>query len=118
MEACLEDKSKADHDVVFSMKEEGNAILFRVSDNGVGMDRETMDHMFTLFFSSKGSRGTGLGLFISNEIVQQHGGFIKVESAPCRGTEFKITIPQKGPDSRNLSFLPPLDLNSDLSRPL
>jgi hypothetical protein len=57
VEACLEDKSKADHDVVFSMKEEGNAILFRVSDNGVGMDRETMDHMFTLFFSSKGSRG-------------------------------------------------------------
>jgi signal transduction histidine kinase len=94
-EACLEDKSKADHDVVFSVKEEGNAIVFRVSDNGVGMDRETMDNMFTLFFSSKGSRGTGLGLFISNEIVQQHGGSIKVESAPGRGTEFKITIPKK-----------------------
>ena len=95
VEACLEDKSKADHDVVFGVEEEGNAVLFRVSDNGVGMDRETMDNMFTLFFSSKGSRGTGLGLFISNEIVQQHGGSIKVESAPGRGTEFKITIPKK-----------------------
>ena len=95
VEACLEDKSKADHEVVFSVKEEGDAVLFRIADNGVGMDRETMDNMFTLFFSSKGSRGTGLGLFISNEIVQQHGGFIKVESAPGRGTEFKITIPRK-----------------------
>jgi signal transduction histidine kinase len=95
VEACLEDKSKADHDVVFSVKEESDAILFSISDNGVGMDRETMDHMFTLFFSSKGSRGTGLGLFISNEIVQQHGGSIKVESAPGRGTEFKITLPKK-----------------------
>jgi len=95
VEACLEDQSKADHDVVFSVKEEGNAIVFRVSDNGVGMDRETMDNMFTLFFSSKGSRGTGLGLFISNEIVHQHGGSIKVESDPGRGTEFKITLPKK-----------------------
>jgi signal transduction histidine kinase len=59
------------------------------------MDRETKDNMFTLFFSSKGSRGTGLGLFISNEIAQQHGGSIKVESAPGRGTEFKITIPKR-----------------------
>jgi signal transduction histidine kinase/FixJ family two-component response regulator len=98
VEACLEDKSKADHDVVFSVKEEENVILFKISDNGVGMDRETMDNMFTLFFSSKGSRGTGLGLFISNEIVQQHGGSIKVESAPGRGTEFKITLPKKLPD--------------------
>jgi PAS domain S-box-containing protein len=94
-EACLEDKSKADREIIFSVKEEGNAILFRVSDNGVGMARETMDNMFTLFFSSKGSRGTGLGLFISNEIVQQHRGSIQVESAPGRGTEFKITIPNE-----------------------
>jgi signal transduction histidine kinase len=79
------------------VQEEGDAVLFRISDNGVGMDRETMDNMFTLFFSSKGSRGTGLGLFISNEIVQQHGGSIRVESAPGRGTEFKITIPRKAP---------------------
>ncbi len=100
-EACLEDKAKADHEIVFGVKEEGQAILLRVSDNGVGMDRETLDNMFTLFFSSKGSRGTGLGLFISNEIVQQHGGSIKVDSAPNRGTEFKITIPKQLPDSRN-----------------
>jgi len=95
VEACIEDKSKKDHQVVFEVRGEGDWVVFEISDNGIGMGRETRENMFTLFFSSKGSKGTGLGLYISNEIVQQHGGSIKVESAPGQGTEFRIRVPKK-----------------------
>jgi signal transduction histidine kinase len=57
------------------------------------MDRETRESLFTLFFSSKGNKGTGLGLFIANKIIAQHGGKIKVDSKPNRGSSFRISIP-------------------------
>ncbi|MBW1999378.1 MAG: HAMP domain-containing histidine kinase, partial [Deltaproteobacteria bacterium] len=55
--------------------------------------------IFTLFFSSKGGRGTGLGLFVSYEIIQKHGGSIEVESTPGQGSLFLIKIPRTQPDS-------------------
>ena len=57
------------------------------------MDRETRESLFTLFFSSKGNKGTGLGLFIADKIIDQHGGKIAVESKSGQGSNFKITIP-------------------------
>ena len=57
------------------------------------MDRETRESLFTLFFSSKGNRGTGLGLFIADKIIDQHSGKIAVESKLGQGSNFKITIP-------------------------
>jgi signal transduction histidine kinase len=57
------------------------------------MDRETRESLFSLFFSSKGNKGTGLGLFIANRIIDQHGGQIAVASRPGQGSNFKITIP-------------------------
>ncbi len=66
---------------------------FEVEDNGIGMDRETRDKVFSLFFSSKGLKGTGLGLFISNKIVDKHGGEIDVDSEPGRGTRFVVRLP-------------------------
>jgi signal transduction histidine kinase len=57
------------------------------------MDRETRESLFTLFFSSKGNKGTGLGLFIADKIIDQYGGKITVESRPGQGSNFKITIP-------------------------
>lgn len=70
-------------------------IAFRVSDTGVGMDRETREKLFTLFFSSKGSSGTGIGLFVANEIIGQHGGSINVESEPGEGSSFTICVPRE-----------------------
>jgi signal transduction histidine kinase len=70
-----------------------------VFDNGIGMDRETIDKLFTPFFSSKGEKGTGLGLFISNKIIEQHGGNIKVKSTEGEGTLFSIKIPKILPKS-------------------
>jgi len=68
-------------------------MIVEVEDNGIGMDRETRDKAFSLFFSSKGLKGTGLGLFIANKIVDKHGGDIVVDSEPGRGTRFVIRIP-------------------------
>jgi signal transduction histidine kinase len=51
--------------------------------------------MFTLFFSSKGSRGTGLGLFISSQVIGHHGGSIEVSSIQGEGTTITVTIPRK-----------------------
>lgn len=70
-------------------------IFFEISDNGIGMDRETQAKLFTPFFSSKASKGTGLGLFVSNAIIQQHGGKIRVKSASGQGTHFQIKIPKQ-----------------------
>jgi signal transduction histidine kinase len=63
------------------------------------MDRETRESLFTLFFSSKGNKGTGLGLFIADKIIDQHGGRISVKSKPGQGSSFKITLPGVGAES-------------------
>ncbi len=68
-------------------------MVFEIEDNGIGMDQETREKVFSLFFSSKGIQGTGLGLFISNKIVDKHGGTIQVDSQPGRGTRFLIRMP-------------------------
>jgi PAS domain S-box-containing protein len=99
MEACTEDKSKEAHRITFGMRPTEGHILFEVSDDGVGMGRETQENMFTLFFSSKGSKGTGLGLFVSHEIIQQHGGTIKVDSTRGQGTRFRISMPKILPET-------------------
>ncbi len=70
-------------------------IAFCIQDNGVGMDRETREKLFTLFFSSKGSSGTGIGLFVANEIVGQHGGSISVESELGKGSTFTVCVPRE-----------------------
>jgi len=95
MDACANDPSKKTHQIEFSVKQDGRYILFEISDNGIGMDEDTVDKIFTLFFSSKGDSGTGLGLFIAGNIIEQHDGTIKVNSAPGRGTQFSIRIPPK-----------------------
>ena len=58
------------------------------------MTRETRARIFDLFFSSKGRAGTGLGLFITRQVVGQHGGRIEVESTPGEGSLFRIVLPR------------------------
>ena len=95
VDACIKDTSSKKHKIVFGLRQDGSNVFFDVSDNGVGMDRETTEKIFTPFFSSKGRRGTGLGLFISEKIIRQHFGEILIKSIPGQGSLFTIRIPKK-----------------------
>jgi signal transduction histidine kinase/pSer/pThr/pTyr-binding forkhead associated (FHA) protein len=64
-----------------------------VSDNGSGIDESDIHSIFQIFASSKGSRGTGLGLPVSQKIVREHGGKIIVSSTPGQGATFLIELP-------------------------
>ena len=64
------------------------------------MDPETREKAFSLFFSSKGTEGTGLGLFLSNKIIAQHGGSINVDSVLGKGSRFSIKIPFRKENSQ------------------
>ena len=99
VDACTKDTSKQKHKITLKVKQDNRHIIFDVADNGLGMDSDTSEKIFTPFFSLKGEKGTGLGLFISNKIIDQHGGEIIVKSKLRQGTLFRIKIPKMQSES-------------------
>jgi len=72
----------------------GWGIRFRVSDNGTGMDEDTQKRLFSDFFTTKGYKGSGLGLPVTEKIAREHGGNLTFESLPGRGTTFSLMLPE------------------------
>ena len=72
---------------------ENRQSVIEVVDNGSGIQPAMMKHMFELFHSTKGNRGTGLGLAVAKKIVDEHEGSISVKSAPGEGTTFTVRLP-------------------------
>jgi two-component system NtrC family sensor kinase len=73
--------------------ETSNELVIEVVDNGIGIPPSMMKHMFELFHSTKGNRGTGLGLAVARKIVEEHEGTISVKSKQGEGTTFTVRIP-------------------------
>ncbi len=69
------------------------AIVIQVSDSGPGVDAENVERLFEPFFSTKGSKGTGLGLAVTRKIIQEHGGSLELASKPGQSAVFVIHLP-------------------------
>jgi signal transduction histidine kinase len=104
VDACTIDPKKKAHKISFYVGQDRNYIDFEVIDNGIGMDADIQAKIFTPFFSAKGEKGTGLGLFIANKIIEQHGGNIEVKSTLGKGTRFRIRIPKIMPKSAKIKY--------------
>ncbi|MFC1662415.1 PAS domain-containing protein, partial [Gemmatimonadota bacterium] len=96
LDACRLDEKCEGHRVGIRVRGSEESVQFEVVDDGIGMDRETCEKAFSLFFSSKGT-GTGLGLFIADKIARAHGGEIELDSRPGEGTRFVVSLPRVRP---------------------
>lgn len=90
----------------------GEWARLQVCDNGNGIPPEKLADIFRPFVSTKGSRGTGLGLAVSRKILREHGGDIVVESRPGQGSVFTLRVPlrsplSEGPQTQNILLPPP-----------
>ena len=98
LEACSRDKGKVSHSIaVRADNYDSRHFMLEVEDDGIGMDEATREKIFSQFFSTKGTDGTGLGLLVVHEIVKEHGGRIEVLSAPGKGSTFRIILPLTPP---------------------
>ena len=103
IDACLDTDPVTDGQriTLYVQRMPGGGIGYRVKDTCCGMDEGTKARLFQRFFTTKGERGTGIGLMLTQVIVQRHGGTIDVRSAPGQGSCFTIRLPAlRGADDR------------------
>lgn len=88
------DAMEIDGDLFISTSQQGDQVVIKIKDTGIGMSKATMKRIFEPFYTTKEiGKGTGLGLSISYGIIQNHKGRIAVKSEPGQGSEFTIYLP-------------------------
>lgn len=80
--------------IILSTEVRDELVIIRIEDNGCGMSEETVRHIFMPFYTTKAT-GTGLGLSVCHDIINQLGGEIEIKSQPGVGTDFLIYLPYK-----------------------
>jgi two-component system NtrC family sensor kinase len=91
------------HVILRSFQPDPQHVAIWIIDNGVGIPENIQEKIFEPFFSTKGSKGTGLGLAVARKSVEEHGGSLLLESAPGKGTTFKIALPLRSASQEDTS---------------
>ncbi len=97
---AVEDSEAAEVTVSSAREPDSDWLRLQVADNGSGISPEKLREIFRPFVSTKGARGTGLGLAVSRKILREHGGDIVVESEVGKGSTFIMRLPFRGPASQ------------------
>jgi len=97
IDACMDvaDRDKSLEIHLETLFLENNFLSIVVRDNGVGMSKENKNNLFNPFFSTKGDKGTGLGLLVTSKLIEEHHGTIDVSSTLGKGSCFTIKLPYK-----------------------
>ena len=90
---ALSTSAEGTREIALRSELSGNQVCFTVTDNGEGMDQETLNRAFEAFYTTKKSKGTGLGLSLCYSIITGHGGTIEIDSSPGQGTQVRIFLP-------------------------
>jgi len=100
MDACLEDHDTSKkHQIKIKTEHKKDGLLvFEVEDNGCGMTKETQKQLFNPLFSTKGGKGTGLGLLVTCKLIEEHEGRIETETELGKGTTFTVQLPYNSSD--------------------
>ncbi|MGQ9750541.1 sensor histidine kinase [Desulfosoma sp.] len=111
MEACIEDPRPIDLHIRLSLRidEAGKSVLFEFFDDGPGIDPSELHKVFQLFYSSKGKKGTGIGLYMTRQVILEQGGSIHADPVPSEGARFTVTLPLQPADSREGDADRPID---------
>lgn len=94
IEAILICREENNRQITISLSKHNSAALILIEDNGFGMSAETMEQIFTPFYSTKQS-GTGIGLSICKKIIEDHDGDLEIKSSTINGTAFILKLPLK-----------------------
>jgi len=95
LDACCQGSRGGPSVSLTTSRPPGWGVEYRVCDTGCGMDAHTQEKLFQAFFTTKGSQGTGIGLMMTRNVIEKHGGTLTVRSKEGSGSEFIIRLPER-----------------------